>query len=633
MKKCGSAALRWPVTCLVLLSFLFGAISGGCGQSPAFDAALGSDAWQQALEKWLTLAYVEDEDEAYFGNVGCGFLSPDLYTTYAAVGIMSTAGREIDDPDETVEWVNSLQTQEGCYRDPNTSAPALFQTYWAAATLRNLGRAPANPEAIKMYVDAQQQENGLFCFSELSTAGSLEEYLGPTLVAIETLRVSGLWRDEMRLELRSAMQPVCAYATAGLSGEESGLSSDQVSYLTLALLIMEQVDPGVLPAQSEDWVSAALDRVASLYSSPTSVSGINRLLDLAMAIGGVSETKEEVPPSVRDGISGSLLPEVSELCGGFSSGSPSTLEPMLTYELVKLTTRCGMRYQYLQTLVDALAEHRLEDGWCRFASYRPSSEATFRALALARRVGCEDLFDQGKLKNALLASLDQVEASDDPRDVYFAVSAYEFAGGKLPSVIKGDLISWTGQRLEALPAGDDDGGCFGEARSLVVLGDKLGWHADETWSQSLGIIAEELNAHMPYLGVDDLYSLYVLDEASTVDQSLPHTEAILGALAALRMDQGLFRCNAESPIPDLDSTCRAVSLMQHLGSGGVTDGGAVADFVETCRMDWGFSIAPADVLAQLGEDAYSDLLLTYEALWLLDCCRGDGTSLPEMFSI
>jgi prenyltransferase beta subunit len=168
----------------------------------------------------------------------------------------------------------------------------------------------------------------------------------------------------------------------------------------------------------------------------------------------------------------------------------------------------------------------------------------------------------------------------------------------------------------------------------LLLADKLGQPAEEQdWSQGIGMIAEALAAHVEGLGIDDLCNLYVLEEATSGIDQIPHRDAILNGLASLRTDQGLFKCGVESTIADLDSTFRAVWLMQHLGSRDEVDTQAVMDFVEACRMDWGFGIAPADVSAQVGEDAYSDLVLTYEGLWLLDYCEKGQSSLPDMCSV
>ncbi|MEA1958925.1 MAG: hypothetical protein U9N44_04530, partial [Chloroflexota bacterium] len=137
----------------------------------------------------------------------------------------------------------------------------------------------------------------------------------------------------------------------------------------------------------------------------------------------------------------------------------------------------------------------------------------------------------------------------------------------------------------------------------------------------LYLIEEDLVKEIDSLNMKGLYQLNILQDFLYRNGDINDYQNILSqSIISLSDGNGVFKMIQQSPIPDLDSTFLAVRILDQLGLNDHIDITAIANFTEACREDYGFTIAPSDLLKEANIDIEADLKLTYEALWLLDYC-------------
>ncbi|MCR4394390.1 MAG: hypothetical protein NUV31_08490, partial [Dehalococcoidales bacterium] len=183
--------------------------------------------WGNSVEQLLDACYMEYPDHAGFCDAGSEVLLPDLYTTYAALGILSLCGQEIDEKENIIQWINSLNNGKGGYIDPNNSADDLVQTYWAAASLAFLGSKLSDSEGLMIYIKEHQKSNKFFFYGGDNNSGnSLIHDLPPTFHAIEILRLSGLLSHDIieEFELNEIVSKINQYVTEQITADGSGLT-------------------------------------------------------------------------------------------------------------------------------------------------------------------------------------------------------------------------------------------------------------------------------------------------------------------------------------------------------------------------------------------------------------------------
>lgn len=620
MKRYRCLLLWLVVGCLLLGILLSGTPS--CTRQVGPAASIGSPEWRESLKRWLDVAYIEEEHSAAFGNVAADVLAPDLYTTYAAIQIMKLAGEDIEDLDGIIQWINSLQAQDGSYRDPGSSVPPAFQMYWAVEALSQLGAAPSNTEAVKSFLRSRQQPSGLFTFEGVSGIDSVEESLDSTYLALEILRAAGLWSSDVvrEYDLDLAAGVANAFASAEISGRKGQQTEETSAYVGTALHIVAWVEPQLISDQAREWVQATLSNEVSSSVESVSAATTNDLLDLyeTLQIQPAATSLVDLGDYVRNRVLPQMCPS------GAVFAAPHALEPMMTLDMVKLAARTGVDYPNVKGLLYVLGTHRISEGWCRFYSFDMSSEATFYALALAKKTGVDGLFDKDKVGTYLTSVLDGTITSDNLGEVYFALRSRDLLGIEVTGPVREALVSqmqdWLQRPISAEGEEAADKINMGEAYILGLMAIQLGLGPEEVPPLPSNVFSDRLLAHPEAMDINGWYRLYVLEKCVAGDEPLPHQDAIIEAVSKLSTDNGGYVASADSLFPDLHSTYVAVTLLRDLGRADLIDEEATAGFVEDSRAQCGFGIAPQSLLTQYGANVDPDFLLTYEGLWLLDNC-------------
>ena len=590
--------------------------------------------WQENLTHWLRLAYVENEEWAAFGNVAAEVLVPSLYSTYPVVSILTATGQRVEQPSHIIAWINGLQNDKGAYDDPQNTAPALIETYWAVAALNCLGSSPPDPQAIVRFLSHQQQPNGLFVFHDLDLNETEDSHIAPIHFAIETLRLMGMRPDQVTqmLDLQETAQYLHSYISRQLSSQGPTIRDEKAGYLIGALAALAWIEPSLIPVQAERWLTNRITEAPSLPGDLISVAQINNLLDAAEALN-LRQAKE--PASLAIYLRDKVFPNQS-LKGGFGS-SPTQIDPMLTYEVVKLTTRVGASFPYphFDKLLDALETHRIESGWITFFTFEPSVAATFYALALADRIGQRENFASSKLLCYLTAILEQGEEPGQatshlsPLDsthlynLYYAVRAYRIVEGELPENLRAEVLTQDTQWVATSPppSGAETEPTVQGLAFFALLARETGLEPDEASTEKLKMAAETLITPLEkgeILSIQQLYYLYALESILYTGEPLPHREAILQAVFNLRTEQGVFKRVPQVPIPDLDATYLATWLLQHLDGAAQIDHQMIIRFVNDCQQPYGFNYISSELLQSSGSNVELDFKVTYEGLELLD---------------
>ena len=132
----------------------------------------GND-WVENTTRWLKNSYVEKDNWAAFGEYPYDFghdrniiNKPNLYVTYNAIKLYKNIGKEVENKDKIIAWINSLQKENGSFNCPIEEARSLMETYWAVATLSYLGVDIENSDKVIDFVMSLQREDGLFNFDK-----------------------------------------------------------------------------------------------------------------------------------------------------------------------------------------------------------------------------------------------------------------------------------------------------------------------------------------------------------------------------------------------------------------------------------------------------------------------------------
>ncbi|MDI6869610.1 MAG: hypothetical protein QMD88_08580 [Coprothermobacterota bacterium] len=603
------------------------------------------------MRQWIRLAYMEKEDWAAFTSIGPEYFIPNLDTTYAAVGIFENLGQTIPDPESTVKWINSLKTKEGGYSNPSTPQhfappPVFFQTYWAVSTLKRL-RASFDQESLVKFLKHQQDEKGLFVFTDLTTSPT--DYITPIYFVVQILDLAGISQDQWSklFDFEVIQNYLLSYIEDQLSLTPPTLMGDKASLLILALQALAQIDPSLVPEEGKTWLKEKISEAPNLPGDLTYVILINNLLDACAHLSiDISDEKESLCVYLKEKIFPQQAP-----CGGFGYPSFYTLlEPMFTFEVVKLTKRLDLEYPRQDKLLSILKIHYLDGGYVPFVSANTSPDFTFFAYSLVKPLGLEKEFSSQKLLHYLETFLEEGEelqgsaSSFQNIDIrlyqfYYALQVYGLLKGEISGNFRAKVIQ-TAQKLlnEAPTLNENSYLTLRNISSFSLIAKDLALDLDET---SRSRIKESIDAILKAeREIRLLDFLCILESALYKEGEIPSREEIVKEVLELSTEEGAFKGSPLAPIPDLQSTYLSLKLLESLKaspeilgtqkkaspfSGVPIDLGKTKNFVLSCLSEFGFNYAPEDLIAQ-APNTYlvPDLRITYQALKLLEYLASKG---------
>jgi hypothetical protein len=591
--------------------------------------------WRERLKQWIRLAYVENEDWAAFSGIGPEWFIPNLDTTYCAVGILVNLGQTVPNQESIVGWINSLRMEEGGYSNPPTAfsqPPTFFRTYWAVFTL-NMLQAFLDQQAVLDFLKHQQDENGLFIFSDLPTSPT--DYIFPAYFAIEILSLSDIPREQWTqcFDPRVLQNYLLSYIEDQLSTGPPTLIDNNASSLIAALRTLAKLDFSLVPENGKNWLKEKLSEIPSLPPDLPFVILVNDLLEACGLLKiEVGEEKEDLQVYLREKIFPQQCPS-----GGFGySESYTMLEPMFTFEVVKLANKLELSYPRSNQLLSLLEMHYLEGGYIPFVHANTAPDFSFYALSLAHSLGITEEFNSQKLLCYLEVFLEEGKGPEGGTysslgplyQLYHALHAYCLLTGEISPDLRTKVIQTAQKLTEESPSLEENSYfTLRDVSFLSLLAKDLAIDLDEVSllkiSESLDIIAENITETEK--GIILLDSLYNLESALHREGEIPSREVIIAEVLGLGSEEGAFKALALAPIPDMLSTYLGLKLLENLGASAEIDWRKTEDFVLSCLCEFGFNYAPESLIAE-APNTYlvSDSRSTYQGLKILEYLASKG---------
>lgn len=590
---------------------------------------------RERLKQWIRLAYVENEDWAAFSGIGPEWFIPNLDTTYCAVGILVNLGQTVPNQESIVGWIDSVQTEEGGYSNPPTAfsqPPTFFRTYWAVSTL-NVLQASLDQQAVLNFLKYQQDENGLFIFSDLPTSPT--DYIFPAYFAIEILGLSDIPRDQWTqcFDPRVLQNYLLSYIEDQLSTGPPTLIDNNASSLIAALRTLAKLDFSLVPENGKSWLKEKLSEIPSLPPDLPFVISVNDLLEACGLLKiEVGEEKEDLQSYLREKIFPQQCPS-----GGFGySESYTMLEPMLTFEVVKLTSKLDLSYPRSNQLLSVLGVRYLEGGYIPFVHANTAPDFSFYALSLAHSLGITEEFNSQKLLCYLEVFLEEGKGPEGGTysslgplyQLYHALHAYWQLAGEIPPELHTKVIQTAQKLTEESPSLEENSYfTLRDVPFLSLLAKDLAIDLDEVShskiSESIDIITEVITETGG--DITSLAFLYYLESALYREGEIPSREIIIAEVLGLGSEEGAFKALALAPIPDLSSTYLGLQLLEDLGASAEIDWKKTEDFVLSCLCEFGFNYAPESLIAEApGTYLTPDVRSTYRGLKLLEYLASKG---------
>ena len=603
--------------------------------------------WRANLSQYLRLSYIDGSGQSAFGMLTGNVLFPDLYSTYASVGMehtmMYSASLQVEHLDSVAKWVQSLQNDDGGYHGNGASTSGILQTYRALSILKELNSSSSNPSGVLHFLKDHQQHNGFFTFGELGTAENIENRISQTYFAIAILHLLDLDPPQAGniLDLHTLATSLQAYISSSFASPLPKLQDEQAGYLISALYEMSYVNRGLVPAEARTWMLDKLQEVDTLSYAVQNVALANNLIEALTALGvDLGGHLNAVDTYLQQ----TVLPQ-QNATGGFGFGAEAVaaafMEPMVTYEVVKLcSTSSAVHYPHADTLRATLNVHRVTDGWIQFINFDPSTEATYYALALAKQNGDMNNYSTPRLAAYLAAAIEEVgtfaanieqdgvrhvdpnEIRTRLRTLLYTVKAYDLLKGHLPARLRAHLITTATTLIHDFPFGgtDDDSLWNGAAAlsSFVSLFNEMGiWPSDnfglldkmETIGNQLAQSVKN-NKTLPITAVHDFFVLNIVLRFYRLPGAEQNLTIVVNALDALSASNG-FRRSLQLAAPDVDATYMGLQVDSTTGQVTV-DVEKTMQFILASQDYYGFNYTPEKT------NSASDLRATYEGLWILN---------------
>jgi len=601
------------------------------------------DWWKANLNQYLHLSYINMGDKSAFGLLGGDVFSPNLYATYAVVGILNSLSYSIEEPSPVVKWIQSLQNRKGIYYDKDTLAEPIEQTYWAISTLKRLNVSPPNSRDILLFLKNHEQGNGLFMFEDSKTEKSMESCISQTYFAISILHLLDMPPDNVSktLNLKALSKTLQTYIGNHLSSTVP-LNSKESGYLISAIYELSYINKNLVPKKAYNWMSEKIQEIKTLPYGVQYVALINNLFEAMRSLG---ITPQDVS-SVDNYLKQKVFPMQNENEGfGFGEGNSNFIEPMVTYEVVRLFKLSSIsRYPNLDTLIKTLKIHCVKNGWIKFITFEPSVVGTYYAVSLAELNGNIKEYPMNKLIKYLTDEIEDVakstaayknsngvliikdsEVNEKLKNLYYAVRTYTVLKKRLPVALRSKVIDTAKTLVNVLPPAvtESEWAMYAEALSYFIstFNTLQIWPSDSSGlldkiEDTVNKLASSVREKKAF-DIQTLYNFFVLNSVlefyygkygQKADENV-HT--IENALATLNVGSG-FKRFPEINIPDVHSTYLGLWLEASISGNIKLDIEKTIKFVIASQAEYGFYYVPHK------SSSGSDLRVTYEALWILD---------------
>ena len=595
--------------------------------------------WRQNLSQFLRLGYIEGKDQSAFSIVSSDMLTPDLYDTYACVGILNNLSCKIEDPDSVIEWIKSLQNPDGSYSEKNVQVAPISQTYWAISILKMLSTSPSNPQLIIKFLKNYEQSDGFFIYDK-SLGNNLESRIFQTYFPIKILSLMNIDANEAGkiFNFKDLSKALQSYIASHISSCVS-LGDEKADYLISAIYELSYINKSLLSKETFKWMNDRIQEIDKLpYGIPYPVAIIVDLLDTISSVG-IKLTPEDLN-KIQTYLKDKVFPNMNPSGGfGFNEESSIFIEPMVTYAITELFKLSGMKqYPNADKLIENINIHRVKSGWIKFYILKPDLQATYYAVSLAKLNGDIKNYSVDKIvnylsnvtegiENSVISKknssekdvIDAFEIAQELRSLYLSLKIYMLLGKPVPA----NRITKTANVLmdRLTSATYTTGTLYNnlEAFSYYILISNTLEHWPARDSKLSDKILIRMNffsdsakveiEHKQSYDIRFLYSLFVVD---SVKKSEGILRDISNALLQLTTENG-FKMLPESNVPDMESTYLGVWLANQTGNLELVKSHSdkIFKFVIDSQEEYGFNYAPDE------KSVYSDYRSTYCALWIL----------------
>lgn len=598
--------------------------------------------WRVNLSQYLRLSYIENGDESAFGGLGNDVFSPNLYSTYAAVGILDNLSSPIEDSKSVIKWIQSLQDKKGVFYDKSTLAQPIEQTYWAISTLQKLNFSPPNFQNLLQFLKNYEQNNGLFIFSNTAGKESVETGISQTYFVISILRLLKI-KPKIASKIfnfKTLAKTLQIYIRDHASTNVA-LNDLRSGYLISAIFELSYIDVDLMPSVSYEWLSSKILEIDTL---PYGVQYISLVNNLTEALDSLKINSKDVAIRISTYLEQKVLPNQNTSGGfGFGKNDWNFIEPMVTYEAIKLFKASNISYYpNIDKLIENLKAHRVKNGWIKFITFEPSVQATYYAVLLAKENGDIKKYPIKKLEKYLEGTIGDLaksittsknsngirtvkisDISEKLKKLYYAVATYNLLEKHIPTKLRTQVINLEKTLIKELPPSS-------EKSDILVSAEAFSYFIHtfnilQIWpSDSFGLLNEirEITNRLAYTIKDEqafnmktLFEFYILNSVIRfydLHEGNENSFIIENALSILNTGNG-FKMSPQLNIPDVHSTYLGLWLIGNI-SGNLTtlNTDEVIKFVMASQAEYGFYYVPQR------SDSGSDLRVTYEALWIID---------------
>ncbi len=592
------------------------------------------DWWRSNLTQYLDLCYWTNGKESAFGALSADIFKPDFYSTYTSVGILKSLSEKIDNPEDVLKWIKTLKI-DSCICGCKGNSFDIMRFYREVTLLKELGGTLPDKIATLRFFKKYEKKDGTFGFGGLQP-DSLNGCISQTYFVVSVMKMLGVSPDSAKKFLNfSALSDTLKSYISKHIGNASLKDVNKSGYLISAIYELSYIDRKQIPQSAYVWFKQSVRSISSLPYGFLYIAVVGNLAEAVNA----TNFHIEIDRQIKKYLNEKVIPQ-QNLSGGFGlqGRNSNFLEPMLTYKIVRLFEISNLRYPNINKMLETLKSHRINKGWIKFYTFKPSVQATYYAVRLAAENGISGRYSENKLKAFLDKKVRSITAepvgerispgithtyfpdavAEDLADLYYTSATYESLGVSPPKkeIMKDELTL-----LNELPKnyGNEQQLLF-NAESLsyfILTSDNLEcWPEDKSLITKIEVVSRalaKLTEKKEFKNIDILYTLFVLNTVVSFyspQEASTNSQIINRVLSVLRTPDG-FKMSPDLDIADTDSTFIGLKIKSRSGYLDDVDKEKVIKFVMDSMEPYGFDYAPGN------KNSYPDLKSTYEALWIL----------------
>jgi hypothetical protein len=521
-------------------------------------------------------------------------------------------GAAIDGPERIAQWIDSLLTDDGSYRDPKADAPLVFQTYWAVMALEALGVNPTDPERTERFILSLQLDNGFFRFDGIPEAASQRD-AGSSGLCSAILRRIGRNSDPPAVaaleRTAAAAESAIKSLLAGVGGDWRGLDGTDTDEFKGLVVLLADVSPGRYTEQERAAFAYCLEEIPGTRTDFFGPDCVNNMLDVAVAAQILAPGEIPGLAGLQEYLLEDIRPELEPLGGyGWGRGWEARVDPVMTWPTVQLFARAGLEYPYRDRLLEAVNTYRRSEGWVVYVLIAPDSGSTLDGLGMAQEIGWTGC-DESKIKAYSVSILKDGDA--DCVDLRDAAKIAARAGME-----PAELASLQRAALDRVCRRDPES----QGRWLVPLFAEWGMAPPHKVADFLREqAAEDVRMLAVTLNMEILRDLILCQRV--LGEEWLTVEDLTETIRSLKVEGGGYRLSPSSPGADLISTSWAVELLTLLGREKEIDVESCTALVLSCQRQFGFAFAPSGSVLTCSDPDFGSTGMALDTLRLLDSLR------------